>query len=102
MSLPIRVVVQLYLQISVMCVCMLSRFSRVLLFETLWTEARQTPLSMGFSKQEYWSGLPRPPPGDLPDSRIEPASLMSPALAGRFFTTSATWEAREMATAYIR
>ena len=44
-------------------------------------------------EQEYWSGLPRAPPGGLPDPRIEPASLMSPALAGRFFTTIATWEA---------
>ena len=50
-------------------------------------------LSMGFSKQEYWSGLPCPPPGDLPDSGIEPKCLMSPASAGRFFTTSVTWEA---------
>ncbi|ELR63021.1 hypothetical protein M91_07536, partial [Bos mutus] len=48
------------------------------------------PLSMGFSRQEYWSGLPCPPPGDLLDSGIEPKSLMSPALAGGFFTTSAT------------
>ena len=47
---------------------------------------------MGFSGQEYWSGLPRLPPGDLPDPGIEPASLISLALAGRFFTTSATWE----------
>ena len=46
------------------------------------------------SRQEYWSGLPRPPTGDLPDPRIKPASLMSPVLAGRFFTTSATWEGR--------
>ena len=51
------------------------------------------PLSMGFSRQEYWSGLPFPPPGDLPNSEIDPMSLVSPALAGRFFTTSATWEA---------
>ena len=49
---------------------------------------------MGFSGQEYWSGLPCPPPGELPHSRIEPRSLGSPALAGGFFTTSATWEAR--------
>ena len=48
---------------------------------------------MGFSRQEYWSGLPRPPPEDLPHSGIEPASLRTPALAGGFFTTSATWEA---------
>ena len=56
----------------------------------LWTVARQAPLSMGFSRQEYWSGLPCPPPGDLPDPGIEPASLKSPALAGVFFTTSIT------------
>ena len=47
------------------------------------------PLSMGFSRQEYWSGLPCPPLGDLPDTGIEPMSLKSPALAGGFFTTSA-------------
>ena len=71
---------------------MLSCFSRVRLFATLWT--RQGPLSLGFSRQEYWSGLPCPPPGDLPDPGIEPTSLLSPALAGMFFTTSATWEAQ--------
>ena len=54
--------------------------------------ARQAPLSMGFPRQEYWSGLPCPPPGDLPDPGIKPASLVSPALAGGFFTTSAPWE----------
>ena len=48
---------------------------------------------MGFSRQEYWSGLPCPPPGDLPDPGIELTSLKSPALAGGFFTTDATWEA---------
>ena len=58
-----------------------------------WTVAHQAPLSMEFSRQEHWSGLPFPPPGDLPDPGIEPMSLKSPALAGRFFTTSATWEA---------
>ena len=55
--------------------------------------AHQAPLSMEFSRQAYWSGLPFPSPGDLPDPGIERASLMSPALAGGFFTTSATWEA---------
>ena len=60
---------------------------------TLWTVASQAPLSMGFSRQEYWSGLPCPPPGDLLDPGIEPVSLTCPALAGGFFTTSATWEA---------
>jgi len=60
---------------------------------TVWTVACQTPLSMGFSRLEYWSGLPCPPLWDLPDPGIEPTSLMSPALAGGFFTTSTTWEA---------
>ena len=69
---------------------MLSHFSRVRLFATLWTVAYQAPLSIGFSRQEYWSGLPYPAPGDLPDPGTELASLMSPALAGRFFITSAT------------
>ena len=49
---------------------------------------------MGFSRQEYWSGLPSPPPGDLPDPGIEPASLTALVLADRFFTTSATWKAQ--------
>ena len=71
---------------------MLSLFSHVQLFVTLWIVACQAPLSMGFSRQEYWSGLPCPLPGDLPYPGIEPASLMSPALAGGLFTTSATWE----------
>ena len=57
------------------------------------TVAHQVPLSMGFFRQEYWNGLPYSPLGDLPDPGIEPGSLMSPALAGRFFITSATWEA---------
>ena len=74
-------------------VCVLSRFSSVCLCVSLWTVARQAPLSMGFSRQEYWNGLPCPSPGDLPNPGIEPAFLMSPALAGRFLTTSATWEA---------
>ena len=51
---------------------------------------------MGFSRQEYWSGLPCPPPGDLPNPGIEPVSLTSPALAGRFFTISATWEVQRL------
>ena len=59
----------------------------------LLTIAHQAPLFMGFSRQEHWSGLPSPPPGDPPDAGIEPTSLMSPALAGGFFTTSITWEA---------
>ena len=73
--------------------CMLSRFSHVQLFATLWTVTHQAPLSLEFSRQEYKSGLPCPPPGNLPDPGMEPASLMSSALAGGFFTSSATWEA---------
>ena len=69
---------------------LLSHFSRVRLFATLWTTACQAPLSMGFSRQEYWNGLPCSPPGDLLNLGIEPTSLMFPALAGRFFTIGAT------------
>ena len=69
---------------------MLSHFSHVWLCANLWTVACQAPLSMGVSRQEYWSGLPFPPPEDLPDSTIEPASLTFPALAGKFFPTSIT------------
>ena len=61
--------------------------SHVQLFETLWTVAHQAPLFTGFSRQEYWSGLPFPSPGDLPKAGIEPKSPVSPVLAGRFFTT---------------
>ena len=59
-------------------------------FVTLWTVALQAPLSMGFSRQECWSGLPCPSPGDLPNAGTEPGSPASPALAGVFFTTSTT------------
>ena len=72
---------------------MLSHFICVRIFVTLWTVAHQVALFMGFSRQEYWSGLPFPSPGDLPDPGIEPPSLISSALAGSFFTTGATWEA---------
>ena len=60
-----------------------------------WTVACQAPLSLEFSRQEYWSGLPCPPPGDLPDPGIEP---VSPARVGEFFTTSITWEAQDQIT----
>ena len=73
--------------------CVLSHFSHVQFCVTLWTVACQAPLSMGFSRHEYWSGLPCPSPEDLPDPGIEPTSLTSPALASRIFTTSSTWEA---------
>ena len=79
------------------CACMLIRFSCVRLFATPWTVTHQAPVSMGFSKQEYWSGLPFPLLADLPHPGIEP-SLMSPTLAGRFFTTGATWMQFHMAT----
>ena len=71
---------------------MLCCFSHVQLYVILWTVACQSPLSMGFSRQEYWSGLQCPPPGDLPDAGIEPLFLMSPYWEGGFFTTSTTWE----------
>ena len=62
--------------------CMCAKSLQLCLFVTLWTVARQAPLSMGFSRQEYWSGLPFPPSGDLPNSETELTSLTSPALAG--------------------
>ena len=67
--------------------------SHVQLFMTAWTVARQALLSVELSRQESWSRLPFPSPGDLPHPEIEPAYLMSPVLAGRFFTSIATWEA---------
>ena len=70
---------------------LLRRFSRVRLCATPQTAAHEAPPSLGFSRQEYWSGLPRPPAGDLPDPGLERAALMSPALAGGFFTARATW-----------
>ena len=76
------------------CVCAKSLQSCPTLCDP-WTVAHQVPLSMGFSRKENWSELPFPSMGDLPDPGIKPSSLMSPALAGGFFTTSATWEAAE-------
>ena len=73
-----------------LCGC-ISRVSCVQHFVTQWTIAHKAPLSKGFSRHEYWSGLPCPPV--IPYPRIEPRCLMSPALAGGFLTTSATWEA---------
>ena len=72
---------------------MLSHFSRVRLFAALWTVGHQAPLSMGFPRQEHWSGVPFPSPGDLPDPEIELASLTGPELADGFFTTSIPWKA---------
>ena len=68
-----------------LCVC------GVQFFAAPWTVAHQTPLSMEFSRQEYWSELPLSTPGDVPNPGVEPTSLKSPALAGGFFTTSTTW-----------
>ena len=90
-SLPVRGKIVFH-ETSAYCV-LLSHFGCVRLFVTPWTVDWQAPLFMGFSSQEYWSGLPFPFLGDLPDPGIKPMSLMSPALAGGFFTTSATWEA---------
>ena len=72
--------------------CVLSCFSCVWLFVTPWSIDCQAPLSMGFSRHEYWSGLSFPLPGDLPHPGVESTSLMPPVLAGRFFTTRATRE----------
>ena len=74
------------------CMCV-QLLSHVQLLETPWTVAHQAPLSMEFPRQEYWSGLPFPSPE-------EPMSLTSPALVGRFFTTSATWVAQLMERAH--
>ena len=80
------------------CVCSRSVMSDSL---TPWTVAHQAPLSMEFSKQEYWSGLPLPSPGDAPDPGIKPASHASPSLAGGFFTTMPLGITQEMVTGDI-
>ena len=75
------------------CVCVhMCALSHVQLFAKLWTAARQPPLWMKLSRQEYWSMLPFPTPGNLPDPGAEPKSLVSAALAGGVFTISTTWE----------
>ena len=76
------------------CVCVFCLLSCVRFFETPWTVARQAPLSIQFPRREYWSALPCPTPGDLPDPGIKPVSLASPALASGFLTTSTTQLAR--------
>ena len=78
------------------CVCMhvhAQSHSCVQFFATSWTVVHQTSLSMEFSRQEYWSGVPFPTPGNLPNPGTEPTSLVSPVLAAGFFTTRTTWEA---------
>ena len=81
---------------------MLSHFSLLQLFATLYTVAHQAPLSMGILRQEYWSGLPYARPGDLPDSGIKSESLTSPALTGGIFATNATWDAPNITTKDIK
>ena len=88
--LPATLVLQLMAHF--MCTCA-GVLSHVRLSAPSWTVACWAPLSMGFSRQEYWSGLPWPPSGDLPDPVIKLTSLVFPAVASGFFTTSATWKA---------
>ena len=85
-------IISFYFNFSLFCVCVSVTLSCVWPSATPWTVAHQAPRR--FSRQECWSGLSCPPPGDLPNPGIEPASLTSPALTARFFTTSATREAR--------
>ena len=72
--------------------CVLSHVTSITVFVTPWTVGHQAPLCRGFSRQEYWSEWPFPMLGYLPNSGIKPESLVSPAVASGFFTTSATWE----------
>ena len=90
-----------YQYITLLCCASVQSFSRVRLFVTPWTVAHQAPLFLEFSRLEYWNRLPYPPPGDLPDPGIKPTSLMSPPLAGGFFTTSTTREALYLKTSYL-
>ena len=71
-------------------------FSCIRLFAAPWTVACQATLSMEFSRQAYWNGVPFPIPGDITDQWFKPVSLVSPALVGRFFTTSTAWEAQNI------
>ena len=81
--------------------CMLSHFCHVWVFASPWSRAFQVPLSMGFSRQEYWSALPCPLPGDLPNPGIESTHLITSALEDRFSTTSTTWEAQVCICKYV-
>ena len=81
------------------CLCVHAQsLTCVQLFVTPWTVAHQAPLSVGFPRQEYWSGLPFPSPGDLPNPGIEPRSPASPVLAGRFFTTAPPGKPHDLST----
>ena len=89
--LPLSVLSEKEIMQWSLALCMLSQYSPVWPFATLWTVDCQAPLSMKFSRQEYWSKLPCTPPEDLPDPRDwTPMSLTSPAFSGRFFITSTT------------
>ena len=79
---------------------MLSHFSYVQLFATPWITAHHAPLSLKFSREEYWSASPCPPQGDLPNPGMELTSLTSPALADGFFITIATWEVTKFIVSY--
>ena len=92
LKMPLGIIISKHLIVG-LCACVLSHFSHAQHFVTLWAVALQAPLFMGFSRQEYWTGLPCPLPGDLSDPGIEPTSLMYPALASEFVTTSTSWEA---------
>ena len=81
---PLSHLLKIWEQFRNLFVCRLNCFSHVWLFVTLWTIAYQAPLSKGFSRQEYWSGLPCPPPGDLPDPETEPASLYISCIGRQF------------------
>ena len=81
--------------------CCKKLFPCVWFFVTLWTLACQAPLSVEFSRKEYWNGLPCPSPGYLPNPGVKPTSLVFPALAGRFFITRATWEALYLLISYL-
>ena len=81
---------ELVIKMNAIFVCVLSHFSHFQLCNPM--DCSLSPLSMRFSRQEYWSGLPFPFPGDIPDPEMKPSSLMTPALVGRFLTTSAIWQ----------
>ena len=100
--LPPLNVFQIHMLLGV-CVCLcVCAFSCVQLFATPWTTVLQTPLSMEFFKQEYWSGLPLLTPGDFPDPGMEPTPPVPPAFASRFFAASATWEASDASLCCVR
>ena len=101
-AFPTDCLPSLHVGVLIFSYCVYAKLlSRVWLFATPWTVVRQPSLSMGFSRQEYWNGLPCPPPNDLLDPGIKLTSLISPALAGGFFTTSAIWTSYYMDTSQI-